>query len=128
MLRALVFPRRSRRRTTRKEEEEEYTEKDHRGKRCAPFRVILALLHRRRCPLAPALSDFFVTGRIRASNSDGEKVSRLCDGFVIHFPGDFRKNEERKTHYSGEKRSERESVCATAAAATTTATTPFARG
>ena len=73
MLRALVFPRRSRRRTT-KEEEEEHTENDHhRGERCAPFRVILVPLHRPRCPPAPAFSDDFVNARIRASNSDGEK-------------------------------------------------------
>ena len=94
MLRALVFPRRSNRRTT-KEEEEEYTEKDHhRGERCASFRVILVPLHYPRCPPAPELSDGFLNGRIRASNSDGEKVSRLRDGFVIDFPGDFRKNKK----------------------------------
>ena len=54
-------------------------------------------------------------------------MSRLCDEFVIDFPGDFRKNEERKTHSSGEKRSEKEKACAATTITTTTAP-PFARG
>ena len=58
----------------RRTPQEEYTEKDHhRGERCASLRVILVPLHYPRCPPAPALSDGFVNGRSRASNSDGEK-------------------------------------------------------